>query len=192
MSPPTIRGALALSHELPPLMSVRADLELSPIDVSAAVMPCSRGFPTPPTGHELMALFPPPPPPIPTMGSTSNLFFAQERAFFARKGKEIIAVQIEADLYAGPSQPYPHAHTHPHSHPQPPDPVPAEQTVRQMSRALRTHPVGTRSPRLRAPSPDRRRCRGAQVRARPIRLLAVEDTQAHPTQSDERLTYSTV
>ncbi|KAH9923317.1 uncharacterized protein B0H18DRAFT_1085712 [Fomitopsis serialis] len=135
MSPPTLRGLPSPSHKLPLLTSLRADLELSP--ASAAVMPRRRGFPAPPTGHELMALFPPPPP-NPIMGSTSSFFCAQERAFFACKGKEIVAVQIEADMHTGPSQPHPHAHPHTHPHSQPP--APAEQTARQTSRSPRTHP----------------------------------------------------
>lgn len=51
---------------------------------------------------ELMALFPPAPPNN-AVGSTSGFFFEQERAFFARKGKEIVTVQIEVDVQASHS-----------------------------------------------------------------------------------------
>lgn len=130
MSPPTLRGALPvpMPHRLPLLTSPRADLELSPVNASAAAMPRRGGFPAPPTGHELMALFPPPLPNA-AMGSTSGFFFEQERAFFARKGKEIVTVQIEVDMHAGPSYPHPHA----------PPPPPAEHPARLTSRSPRTH-----------------------------------------------------
>lgn len=61
-------------------------------------------FPAPPTGHELMALFPAPPPefgPEARGGPTSGFFQRQERAFFAQAGKEIIRVRVEIDLPSG-------------------------------------------------------------------------------------------
>ncbi|KAJ7271174.1 hypothetical protein C8J57DRAFT_1435421 [Mycena rebaudengoi] len=65
-----------------------------------ADMPLRR-YPAPPTGHDLMALFPPPAPdnfanemrPTPT----STYFQRQERAFFAQAGKEIVRVRVDID-----------------------------------------------------------------------------------------------
>ncbi|KAH7924198.1 hypothetical protein BV22DRAFT_1112970 [Leucogyrophana mollusca] len=60
-----------------------------------------RKYPAPPTGHELMALFPPAPPAsFPEMrpGPTSGFFQRQERAFFAQAGKEIVRVRVEIDV----------------------------------------------------------------------------------------------
>ncbi|KAF5353256.1 hypothetical protein D9756_008035 [Leucocoprinus leucothites] len=67
-------------------------------------------FPAPPTGHELMALFPAPAPeggPEARGGPTSGFFQRQERAFFAQAGKEIIRVRVEVDLPAGAAEPEP-------------------------------------------------------------------------------------
>ncbi|EIM84232.1 uncharacterized protein STEHIDRAFT_169990 [Stereum hirsutum FP-91666 SS1] len=63
--------------------------------------PTPRNYPPPPTGHELMRLFPPPPPDQFSMlkpGPTSIYFHQQERAFFAQAGKEIIRVRVESDF----------------------------------------------------------------------------------------------
>ncbi len=57
-----------------------------------------RKYPAPPTGHELMALFPPAPPINVLSGPTSDFFQREERAFFAKAGKEIVRVRIELDL----------------------------------------------------------------------------------------------
>jgi len=67
-----------------------------------------RKYPTPPTGHDLMAMFPPAPPDnIPEMrpGPTSGFFQRQERAFFAQAGKEIVRVRVEVDLPHGGEDP---------------------------------------------------------------------------------------
>ncbi|KAI0920612.1 hypothetical protein AcV5_010302 [Taiwanofungus camphoratus] len=61
----------------------------------------SRKYPAPPTGHELMALFPPAPPVNIRPGPTSGYFEREERAFFARAGKEIVRVRIEVDMPQG-------------------------------------------------------------------------------------------
>ena len=42
-----------------------------------------------------MALFPPPPPVSVLTGPTSDYFQREERAFFAKAGKEIVRVRIE-------------------------------------------------------------------------------------------------
>lgn len=62
-----------------------------------------RSYPAPPTGHELMALFPPAPPATLEMkpGSTSGYFRREERAFFAQGDKEIVRVRLEMDLPQG-------------------------------------------------------------------------------------------
>ncbi|KAI0369322.1 hypothetical protein BV20DRAFT_374445 [Pilatotrama ljubarskyi] len=103
-----------------------------PLDPERAF--AARGkFPAPPTGHELMALFPPAPPPV-RPGPTSGYFQREERKFFAQAGKEIVRVRLEIDTPAGvhhhpppnvggPGVPSPtqtnlppHPHRHPHSH----------------------------------------------------------------------------
>ncbi|PPR02291.1 hypothetical protein CVT24_011629 [Panaeolus cyanescens] len=68
-----------------------------------------RKYPAPPTGHDLMAMFPPAPPDnMPEMrpGPTSGFFQRQERAFFAQAGKEIVRVRVEVDMPHG-SEPEP-------------------------------------------------------------------------------------
>jgi len=62
-----------------------------------------RPYPAPPTGHELMALFPPAPPATLEMkpGSTSGYFRREERAFFAQGDREIVRVRMEMDLPQG-------------------------------------------------------------------------------------------
>ncbi|KAF8214700.1 hypothetical protein K438DRAFT_1541803, partial [Mycena galopus ATCC 62051] len=60
-----------------------------------------RRYPAPPTGHDLMALFPPPAPdsfPELRPGPTSGYFQRQERAFFAQAGKEIVRVRVDVDV----------------------------------------------------------------------------------------------
>lgn len=62
-----------------------------------------RSYPAPPTGHELMALFPPAPPATLDMkpGSTSGYFRREERAFFAQGDKEIVRVRLDKDSSQG-------------------------------------------------------------------------------------------
>lgn len=67
-------------------------------------LPRNPHYPTPPTGHDLMAMFPPAPPDnIPEMrpGPTSGFFQRQERAFFAQAGKEIVRVCVDVDVGHG-------------------------------------------------------------------------------------------
>ncbi|KAI0673140.1 hypothetical protein C8Q78DRAFT_990435 [Trametes maxima] len=110
-----------------------------PLDPERAF--AARGkFPAPPTGHDLMALFPPAPPPM-RPGPTSGYFQHEERKFFAQAGKEIVRVRIEIDTpvvagpplapppgpgvaspthaLPGPQHRHPHVHPHPHQHPHP-------------------------------------------------------------------------
>ncbi|KAK7448480.1 hypothetical protein VKT23_013741 [Stygiomarasmius scandens] len=73
---------------------------LRDLDLSHSPDMALRKYPAPPTGHDLMAMFPPPSPgnfparPEPTSG----YFEQQERAFFAQAGKEIVRVRLEVDL----------------------------------------------------------------------------------------------
>ncbi|KAJ3778432.1 hypothetical protein FB446DRAFT_699153 [Lentinula raphanica] len=61
-------------------------------------------LPAPPTGHDLMAMFPPAPPSVASMPpnrrteATSGYFHLQERAYFAQAGKEIIRVRVDVDM----------------------------------------------------------------------------------------------
>ncbi|KAI8990379.1 hypothetical protein BD414DRAFT_506988 [Trametes punicea] len=113
-----------------------------PLDPERAF--AARGkFPAPPTGHELMALFPPAPPPL-RPEPTSGYFQREERQFFAQAGKEIVRVRIEIETSTGPgisqqlppppppppagahgtsspthTLPQPPHHRHTHVHPQP-------------------------------------------------------------------------
>ncbi|KAH9886746.1 hypothetical protein C8Q73DRAFT_795226 [Cubamyces lactineus] len=95
-----------------------------PLDPERAF--AARGkFPAPPTGHELMALFPPAPPPI-RPGPTSGYFQREERQFFAQAGKEIVRVRIEIETpTAMHSHPHPLPNPHPHvQQQQQPPPLP--------------------------------------------------------------------
>ncbi|KAF8660709.1 hypothetical protein AX16_001576 [Volvariella volvacea WC 439] len=90
----------------PPPSSSRPRRRLSPssirdVDLSHTSEMPARKYPPPPTGHELMAMFPPPPPsesPEMRPGPTSGFFQRQEKAFFAKAGKEIVRVQLDIDL----------------------------------------------------------------------------------------------
>ncbi|KAJ6554363.1 hypothetical protein B0H19DRAFT_860800, partial [Mycena capillaripes] len=65
-----------------------------------------RRYPAPPTGHDLMAMFPPQAPDnFSEMrpGPTSGYFQRQERAFFAQAGKEIVRVRVDVDLQPEPA-----------------------------------------------------------------------------------------
>ena len=75
---------------------------LSDLDLSHTDMP-HRKYPAPPTGHDLMAMFPPAPPNISEMrpGPTSNFFKRQEHTFFAQAGKEIVRVRVDVDFPHG-------------------------------------------------------------------------------------------
>ena len=79
------------------------------VDLSQAPDAVHRNpkFPAPPTGHDLMAMFPPAPPDNVQMrpGPTSGFFQRQERAFFAQAGKEIVRVRVDVDVAHGSEDP---------------------------------------------------------------------------------------
>ncbi|KAG9308714.1 hypothetical protein JVU11DRAFT_11672 [Chiua virens] len=123
----------------PPKSHITQRRPLSPsslrdLNLTQDTNPTSRKYPAPPTGHELMALFPPAPPAsFPEMrpGPTSGFFQRQERAFFAQAGKEIVRVRVEIDVppsamddshraksrepsaHLGPPRSWPQLHPHP-------------------------------------------------------------------------------
>ncbi|KAL4077489.1 hypothetical protein J3A83DRAFT_4398788 [Scleroderma citrinum] len=73
---------------------------LRELNLSQDASSAPRKYPAPPTGHELMALFPAPRPadlPELRQGSTSGFFQRQERAFFAQAGREVLRVRLEID-----------------------------------------------------------------------------------------------
>jgi len=96
LSPTSLRGTHHCYNPLSPPVLTFADVDLT----HDGDLP-PRKYPAPPTGHDLMALFPPAPPEVfPEMvpGPTSGFFRRQERAFFAQAGKEIVRVRVEVDL----------------------------------------------------------------------------------------------
>ncbi|KAG6335814.1 hypothetical protein ID866_3272 [Astraeus odoratus] len=119
-SPSLVLHPSAVPHRRPLSPSSLRDVNLS-----QDANPVPRKYPAPPTGHELMALFPPAPPTSFSelrQGSTSGFFQRQERAFFAQAGREILRARLEVD---GPAQSEgdPHAKAIPRAWPQlPPHP----------------------------------------------------------------------
>ncbi|KAI0339121.1 hypothetical protein BDW22DRAFT_1400772 [Trametopsis cervina] len=73
-------------------------IRVTDLDLSVTPDMQARKYPAPPTGHELMALFPPAPPVNVGSGPTSGFFLAEERAFFAKGGNEMVRVRIEVDM----------------------------------------------------------------------------------------------
>lgn len=95
-SPPPPSSTNGRSHRRPLSPSSLRDVDLT----RSSDMP-PRKYPAPPTGHDLMAMFPPAPPDSFSEmrpGPTSGYFQRQERAFFAQAGKEIVRVRVEVDL----------------------------------------------------------------------------------------------
>ncbi|KAJ7177480.1 hypothetical protein C8R43DRAFT_1193472 [Mycena crocata] len=100
-----------------PPPATRSRRPLSPsslrdVDVTRVPDMPPRRYPAPPTGHDLMAMFPAVPPDNSSEmrpGPTSAYFQCQERAFFARAGKEIIRVRVDVDLQPGSTDPDPKA-----------------------------------------------------------------------------------
>ncbi|CAA7261983.1 unnamed protein product [Cyclocybe aegerita] len=113
-SPPQYKAPSAMRPSPPRAANGALRRPLSPsslrdVDLSQAPDMAQRKYPTPPTGHDLMAMFPPAPPDnFPEMrpGPTSGFFQRQERAFFAQAGKEIVRVRVEVDMPHG-SEPEP-------------------------------------------------------------------------------------
>ncbi|KAH9852980.1 hypothetical protein C2E23DRAFT_859602 [Lenzites betulinus] len=126
-----------------------------PLDPARAF--AARGkFPAPPTGHELMALFPPAPPPV-RPGPTSGFFQREERKFFAQAGKEIVRVRLEIDTVPRlPLHPHPHPHPHQQHSPALP-PLPAAPAPIPHTTSPRTHlpppPASTPHAALQPPPP---------------------------------------
>jgi hypothetical protein len=81
------------------VVAVRAtDLVVLDVDLSVSDDSQPRKYPAPPTGHDLMAMFPAAPPdnfPELRAGPTSGFFSRQERQFFAQAGKEIVRVRVD-------------------------------------------------------------------------------------------------
>ncbi|KAF8486801.1 hypothetical protein DFH94DRAFT_659708 [Russula ochroleuca] len=110
-SPPNHHMSPPSSH-LPPIQHSSNGAQAPPrrpispsslphLDVSNGQAMPPRNYPPPPTGHDLMRLFPPQPPEQPLFlkqGSTSLYFRRQEHQFFAQAGKEIIRVRVESDF----------------------------------------------------------------------------------------------
>lgn len=118
-----------------------------------------RKYPAPPTGHDLMAMFPPAPPDNFEMrpGPTSDFFKRQERAFFAQAGKEIVRVRVEVDFPHGNEPDV--AKQKPASRPWPlngPGPGPSASTVHSPGQSpsaplLYPHPATRPAPRVSVP-----------------------------------------
>lgn len=156
-----------MSFHLPPPTDHRSALKSPPVDPTPHRRPLTPSslrdvnlspnstrnfnYPSPPTGHDLMAMFPPTPPPVLIPGPTSGYFHTQERAFFSRAGdSSLFRVQIDIDTpiadtslkgktravvppqrqHSGRAQTIPintipvSVHHHPHAHPHPhPQPI---------------------------------------------------------------------
>jgi hypothetical protein len=149
----------SLPRELPfqPVACVPLfDDEPLDLDVSNGQAMPPRNYPPPPTGHDLMRLFPPQPPEQPLFlkqGSTSLYFRRQEHQFFAQAGKEIIRVRVDSDFPPPggsrttkgkePATVVPHVWPA-HAHPQPPPPTmqpPPEHTHAPAHMHSPPHPV---------------------------------------------------
>ncbi|KAJ7735959.1 hypothetical protein B0H16DRAFT_1466934 [Mycena metata] len=114
----------------PPPRSRRPLSPSSLRDVDLTHMPDMppRRYPAPPTGHDLMAMFPPAAPDnfseMMRPGPTSGYFQRQERAFFAQAGKEIVRVRVDVDLQPDPDTRTPKARSAAPHRPWPPAAAP--------------------------------------------------------------------
>jgi hypothetical protein len=136
LSPSSLPRKSSSSSFVDSFFTGRADLDVS----NGQAMP-PRIYPPPPTGHELMRLFPPQPPEQPLFlkqGSTSLYFRRQEHQFFAQAGKEIIRVRVESDFPPPPTrsskgkEPVSVPHSWPaHPHAPPPSSVQQQQVQPQ-------------------------------------------------------------
>lgn len=74
------------------------------LDLDSTLRGKFPNLPAPPSGHDLMKMFPPPAPSVSSMPpngrpeATSGYFHLQERAYFAQAGKEIIRVRVDVDV----------------------------------------------------------------------------------------------
>ena len=104
LTPSSLRGndSHQLSLAACSIHSIDVDLSQAPDMVHR-----NPKFPAPPTGHDLMAMFPAAPPDNVQMrpGPTSGFFQRQERAFFAQAGKEIVRVRVDVDVAHGSEDP---------------------------------------------------------------------------------------
>ncbi|TDL26825.1 hypothetical protein BD410DRAFT_714964 [Rickenella mellea] len=94
-TPSSLNGTHSSSLRNPQRLTTHPDVDLTAAHEQGSAPP--RRYPAPPTGHDLMALFPPVPPatikdPAGAL-PTSGWFERQERAFFARAGAEIVRVR---------------------------------------------------------------------------------------------------
>jgi len=76
---------------------------LRDLDLDTTLRGKFPNLPAPPSGHDLMKMFPPPAPSVSSLPpnrreATSGYFHLQERAYFAQAGKEIIRVRVDVDL----------------------------------------------------------------------------------------------
>ncbi|KAL1741377.1 hypothetical protein HDZ31DRAFT_84860 [Schizophyllum fasciatum] len=106
-----------------------------------------RHYPPPPTGHQLMAMFPAKRPECKPPGASSDIFARQERAFFAQAGGEIRRVRVEADA---PDAAAPRGWP---GHGQPLQPAPHPMTPAQNPAVYPYHPAHGARPAVHMPPP---------------------------------------
>ncbi|KAJ7161135.1 hypothetical protein C8R46DRAFT_1164672 [Mycena filopes] len=98
LSPSSLRGEC---HSHPRTLTIKLELLTADVDLTHMPDMPPRRYPAPPTGHDLMAMFPPAAPDnfaeLTRPGPTSGYFQRQERAFFAQAGKEIVRVRVDVD-----------------------------------------------------------------------------------------------
>ena len=152
------------------------------------------GFPTPPTGHDLMGMWPALPPQVPDRPGWTY-FSSQERAFFSRDNS-FFRVQIDIDAphttqtSGGPlkqekgkarAEPpqlsvIPRQHQHQPQQPQPQQPSPSSSwTVSPPSR----HPSPTERRRTHAPSQPQKSRRSQPIPINPLPVSAVPTNNHH-------------
>lgn len=139
-----------------------------------------RKYPAPPTGHDLMAMFPPAPPDnFPEMrpGPTSGYFQRQERAFFAQAGKEIVRVQVEVDLPNSGDTENGHSKTRAVPRPWPPPGASQPGTSSQHHSPA----PSSAAPPLLYPHPSSRPSQRGPVPVTPATLFPVNSSHASPS-----------
>ncbi|KAF8502990.1 hypothetical protein BU17DRAFT_71843 [Hysterangium stoloniferum] len=129
---------------------------------SSTLLPRPPSFPIPPTGHDLMLMFPSPPPPPAEYTGTSAWFGREEREFFKegnyaadvgrelydsseRRRRSLSEEDQHMHLLAPPPPPPPSQSPHPQPCPQPqPQPIPTPQQQQQQQQPPPQLPHGTR------------------------------------------------